>query len=329
MLTDTFKNCPPVLRSYLRYLETIKNQKPSTLRDRYLDIKVFLQFLKERSGEQTGPAANEVWVEDIDPAVVAGVTEDDINDYLEYLAQQRHVAEVTIYRRKLPSLRKFYDYLIRHQDELGIQITSNPAPNVPPPSSPAKPCRVLSRSEITRLLRAVSGETAVRDTAIVLLMVTTGLSVSEVAKIRYDDYHQDALFVAGRKIFLTENCQDAINRYISDFRDPLTDFLKDNTLFVTQNYRKRLSARGIQNALQKHFDRAGIDASARDLRYTAVIELLKNARNECERSYIAGRLGYSNPQSLNSLPLPKPEKDDILPSLVGNSWLGELGADNN
>lgn len=323
-----FKNCPPVLDSYLRYLELVEARAPATVDARYRDIKSFLQFLRSRCEDAPSAeeiAAGDIFVDQMDAAAVAAVTEEDVEDYLDYLVEEMHLKEQTVYRRKQSSLRMFYDYLLRHQQDLDVVIPRNPVPKGKRGECKTdEPCRALTPSEISKLLKAIEGEAAVRDTAIVLLIATTGLSISEVVKLRYADYREEILLVADRKVYLTEACQKAINRYLFEFRDPISDFLKDNTLFVTRTYRRRLTPRGLQKALQKHFDRAGVKATARDLRYTAVLELMKTARNECERSYIAGYLGYTKLKSLDSLPLPKTDPGDALPRMVENTWLGDL-----
>lgn len=323
-----YKDCPAVLESYLRYLTMVCNKAKSTVIMRYVDLRGFFQFLRTR-GEYEPTAAElatgEVLVAGMQVDAVAEVTEDDIYDYLDYLSHERRISEITIYRKKLPSLRRFYDYLMRHQEEFGICLNVNPVGKITAPTEATRPARCLTPSEISRLLKAVAGETALRDTAMILLILTTGLNISELAKARYTDYHEDLLLVAGRKVHLTEGCQEAIEEYICQFRNPVEQYLKDNTLFITHNYLRRLTARGIQKALQKHFDRAGVDGTARDLRHTAVMELLKNARNECERAYIAGYLGYTNADHVSRLPLPKPPQDDPMVDLVQNTWLADLG----
>lgn len=326
----TYKNCPPVLESYLRYLELVENKAASTLDGRCLDVRNFLKFLRSRCDGVPSPeetAAGDIFVADMTADTIAAVTEEDIEEYLDMLLEERRMSQETIYRRKLPALRDFYDYMMRQQVDLGVVMLSNPVAeySLSGDTAPAKPCRVLTHSEIDRVLRAVEGSAAVRDVAIILLISTTGIAANEVVKIRYRDYAGDTLVVAGRKVYLTETVQKAIRLYLTEYRDPISEFLKDNTLFVSRTRLKRLSARGLRKALQKHFDKAGVDGSAQDLRHTAVMELLKSARNECERAYLAGYLGYTNPNSISRLPLPKPAGDDPVPQLMADSWLNDLG----
>ena len=330
----TYKNCPPYLESYLRYLELVGNKAATTLDARCHDIRDFLKFLRRREDGVPTPeeiAANDIFVAGLPPEAVAAVTEEDVEEYLEYLTAERKVSQQTIYTRKATSIRGFYDWLIKAQVDLGLTILQNPVPHFDVRSefSPARPSRVLSHAELDKVLKAVDGDSAIRDVAMILLVATTGLAATELAKVKHRDYHGDYLVYRGRKIFLTEAAQKALRVYLAEYRDPIEDFLKDNTLFVSRLKKKRLSPRGIQNALQKHFDRAGVEGSARDLRYTAVVELLKNARNECERAHLAGYLGYTDPASISRLPLPKAEDTgEQFHAALENSWLNDLGKRN-
>ena len=329
-----YKNCPPYLESYLRYLELVGNKAATTLDARCHDIRDFLKFLRRQEDGFPSPeeiAANDIFVAGLPAKTVAAVTEEDVEEYLEYLLEERKVSQQTIYTRKATSIRGFYDWLMKAQVDLGLVILKNPVPHFDVRSefSPARPSRVLSHAELDKILKAVDGDAAVRDTAIILMVATTGLPATEVAKIKYRDYHEDHLVYQGKKIPLTEAAQKAIRVYLAEYRDPIEDFLKDKTLFVSRLKKKRLSPRGIQNALQKHFDRAGVEGSARDLRYTAVVELLKNARNECERAHLAGYLGYTDPAAIARLPLPKAEETgDELHAALESSWLNRLGKRN-
>lgn len=321
----TFKNCPPVLVSYFRYLEVVRNYSRNTVLAKQSDIRGFLQFLQARNLPSDHPVElSGVYVADMDTAVIAAVTADDVEEYVEYLLNTK-VSERTIRERKLTSLRTFYDYLIRNREELGISIGANPVMDGTPGVTSADPARVLSYTELKHLLDSIDGQTAVRDTAIVLLLATTGITLSQLVSIRCEDYREDTLLVAGRTVYLTERCQEALNTYLQECRDPISDSIHDNAIFVSDNYRKRLTPRCVQKALQKHFDRAGIQATAKDLRHTAVVEILKTARNDCELAYIAGCLGYSDPKFLRQFTIQKKNSADAPINMVEQTWLNDLG----
>ena len=41
-----YMDCPQILRDFLAYHETIKGQSPRTISEYYLDLRMFLRFLK-------------------------------------------------------------------------------------------------------------------------------------------------------------------------------------------------------------------------------------------------------------------------------------------
>ena len=41
-----YNDCPQILRDFLTYHETIKGQSPRTISEYYLDLRMFLRFLK-------------------------------------------------------------------------------------------------------------------------------------------------------------------------------------------------------------------------------------------------------------------------------------------
>ena len=69
--------------------------------------------------------------------------------------------------------------------------------------------------------------------------------------------------------------------------------------------------------------------TARDLRYTAMAEMFKSARNECELAYIAGRFGYNSPatakQLLQQMGIPYPGEGKEMPDLISGTWLDRIG----
>lgn len=347
----TYKNCPPVLESYLRYLKTVKGNAPKTLDVRYRDVKTFLTYLVHREKDAPlTPRGTDERIKYLTVETIAAVTEADIEDYLDYLAEDLHLTDVTIQQRKLPSLRQFYNYIFRYQEELGVTLLRIPVRQCWEMNVPAKSCRILSPAEISRVLDAIEKyeamnttenhvhtplvivNPAVRDKAIVLLIATTGVSTSELVKIRCRDYIEDTMIIAGRKVHLTEACREALDTYLTEFRDSIeatyADF-HENALFVSHNYRRRMTDRGIQNALKKHFARAGVTGTARDLRYTAMAEMFKSARNECELAYIAGRFGYNSPttakQLLQQMGIPSPGEGKEMPDLISGTWLDSIG----
>ena len=76
-----------ILRDFLAYHETIKGQSQLTISEYYLDLRMFLRFMKLMRGEMpiTTPL-EDIPIRDIDIAFVEDITTSDIFDFLSYLA---------------------------------------------------------------------------------------------------------------------------------------------------------------------------------------------------------------------------------------------------
>ncbi len=319
-----FENCPPFLSGYLRYLMAVKNRSESTIVSVYREIKEFLLFIKRRSTPPLSPEEETDFIQDMAAWTVAELTAEDLDEFVEYLDTTVHNSGPTI-SKKISGLKGFYDYLIRNQEELGITIGVNPAAGLKGVPYRGSQCRLLSAQEVKAVLRAVNGEAAVRDRAILLLMCTTGLRLNELVKLKHDDYDGDCLMANGRRLTLTEQCKSALDAYLTEFRDEIAQGLHDRTLFISRNYRRRLTPRGIQKALQKHFDAAGVKGTPKDLRFTAATELLSTAKNPHEQAILANYLGYRNPASLKQFALPQSrDNPTLIDGALDKTWLGDL-----
>jgi integrase/recombinase XerC len=112
------------------------------------------------------------------------------------------------------------------------------------------------------LLRRLLSVCSVRDRAIVLLMLDTGLRVSEVASIRLGDLRSDGtLKVRGkgsreRMVPIGSTARQAIVRYLGQ-RGPGQS---DDALFLGR--RGEISSRGLQRAVARYSDEASTSTAA-------------------------------------------------------------------
>jgi site-specific recombinase XerD len=98
---------------------------------------------------------------------------------------------VSTINRRLQALRKFYDFV--GQTDLAMRNPARDVERLDEPSAVSP--RVLSTDEIRQLLSAVDQGTdalACRDRAIMLLLIETGLKVSELVDLRVGDLMFDA-----------------------------------------------------------------------------------------------------------------------------------------
>jgi len=120
---------------------------------------------------------------------LATLTPNVIRAYRSHLLEEKHCATTTVNRR-LQALRKFCAFAL----QAGI-ATSNPAEGVQlVQGEGAVPTTPLTGKQIEELLRSSGKEQpglARRDTAILMLLLHTGLRVNELVELRLDDVQFD------------------------------------------------------------------------------------------------------------------------------------------
>ncbi len=153
-------------------------------------------------------------------------------------------------QRSLSSMRRFFDFLI---DE-GLR-TSNPAEVIKAPKAPKKLPKVLNTDDTRTLLEIKSDDPlSLRDHAMMELMYSSGLRVSELADLDIEDMDLNSaqIQVMGkgnkqRLLPIGEKAIDAIKNWLSYRKE----FLKEemSAVFLNRNG-NRISVRSIQQRMR-------------------------------------------------------------------------------
>ena len=117
-----YYDCPLILRDFLTYHETIKGQSQLTISEYYLDLRMFLRFIKLMRNEMPiNTCLDDIPIKDIDIDFLRNITTSDIFDFLSYLANDRVVNPDMTFAgqgisaasraRKLSAIKSFYKYL--------------------------------------------------------------------------------------------------------------------------------------------------------------------------------------------------------------------------
>ncbi len=125
----------------------------------------------------------------------------------------------------------------------------------------------LSRDAVRALLGVLEGN--LRDTAIMLLVLSTGIKVSELVAADRDDlrYGEEGVELLIKRagewlpVYPSAQASDALKAYLASRNDD------NEALFVSRNGR-RLAVRTIQGGFARHFKAAGLKGSLRTLRHT-------------------------------------------------------------
>lgn len=254
-----------------RYLEHLADEKavsPHTLRAYSSDLDRFSSFL---AGDFLGRPIAEIRPTDVDPLAVRS-----------FIAS---LARAGIGRRSqgrsLSAIRGLFRFACRE----GI-LESNPAAAVRSPKLSRPLPRHLRPGEIETLLDAARGEEPLqrRDLALLELLYATGLRVSELAKLDWNDFDFDSrtLRVVGkggkeRMVPFGQPAGLALARW-QEVWDLVCRGADDTLEPVFLNYRGgRLGVRSIRRIVDRYVEKAAIAAGVHPhtLRHTFATHLLE------------------------------------------------------
>ncbi len=212
---------------------------------------------------------------------VRAINQDLLEGFKSHLEKEGYTAKSV--SRKINSLKTFFRFLKSE----GI-IETDPAASVAHPKYEVKPPRILSKVEYRALRDACRNDA--RISAIVELMLQTGIRISEVANLKLEDYKNDSIYIRpyeshlGRSIPLNKAAREALEKYLN--QRPAG--IKEKTIFVTKTGRPFL-IRNIRSAIERYFDQAGIkNVKVNDLRHTWVYYQLEAGVSVATIAKLAG-----------------------------------------
>jgi site-specific recombinase XerD len=160
---------------------------------------------------------------------------------------------------------------------------------------------LITREELRRLLESpdTSTTSGKRDKAILELLFSTGLRVSELASLsRYEDFSRGELSIRGkgekvRLVFIDEAAKHAIDEYLAARADVDDALFVRNTSRGVKNDKLRLTTRSIQRLVEHYARKAGISKKVTPhvLRHTFATDLLQNG---ADLRSVQSLLGHSD-----------------------------------
>jgi site-specific recombinase XerD len=197
------------------------------------------------------------------------VTREDIGAYVDQLLRKRRTPKTITCH--LQTIRLFFDHLINEEGVDMVNPVTKISLRLPKPLP-----RHLKDNQVTTLFAVI---TDLRDRAIFMLMLRSGLRVEEVAKLTVDavEYHRRQLFVSNGKggkdrvVYLSEDAQSALQAYLKKRSS------KAKGLFLVQKgpmTGKPISVRGIQKRIEYYARKSRLKVSCHQLRHTMATQLL-------------------------------------------------------
>ncbi|MBC7327851.1 site-specific tyrosine recombinase XerD [bacterium] len=263
------------IRSYILFLRTEKGVSDNTLSAYRNDLKQFLSFLEEKKLRKIDEVNNEI--------LLAFVS------YLRRKFKQRSLM------RKISSLKGFLKFLQREGLIKGGLYETLESPTLPK-SLP----KVMTVEEVELLLSQPDTSTflGIRDKALLELLYSSGLRISEASNLRLDDIDLEGEFVRcrgkGRKeriVPLGSIAKKWLKEYITGARFALA---KGDTRWVFLGKGgKKLSRVSMWKIVKKYAKQAGIkkEISPHTLRHSFATHLLEGG---ADLRSIQEMLGHSS-----------------------------------
>lgn len=279
-----YADCPQILKDFLTYHESIKGQSPRTISEYYLDLRMFLRFMKlMRLDMPIDTELENIDICSIDLPFIAEITTSDVYEFLSYLANERIVDSAESSRgistesraRKLSAIKSFFKYLTVRTK----QLDENPVADMEYPKLRKSLPKYLTLDQCSALLKAVSGPNEKRDYAILMLFLNCGIRRSELVGLNLTDVYDDRIRVVGkgnkeRIVYFGTACRKALDAYLIE-RNKIE--LSDNRALFGSRDHNRISVTAVHRLVKKHLLAAGLDAdqfSAHKLRHTAATMML-------------------------------------------------------
>ena len=278
-----YTECPQILRDFLTYHETIKGQSQRTISEYYLDLRMFLRFIKlMRNDMPIKTQLEDIPIKDVDIDFVRTITTSEIFDFLSYLANDRVNPDspdtgiaAAARARKLSAIKSFYKYLTVRTK----QLQENPVADLEYPKLRKSLPKYLTLEQSAALLRSVSGPNEKRDYAILMLFLNCGIRRSELVGLNLTDIYEDRIRVVGkgnkeRFVYYGSACRKAIDAYLPERNKKV---LSDNRALFGSRDNNRISVTAVHRLVKKALLQAGLDStqfSAHKLRHTAATMML-------------------------------------------------------
>ncbi|MEI6144455.1 MAG: tyrosine-type recombinase/integrase, partial [Candidatus Berkelbacteria bacterium] len=280
-------------REFLEYTELEKGQSLLTVSnyDRYLSK--FLQWLQEFEANSYQLSANSLETKPEIQFKPEMITEDAVKEYRLYLNRLSDKSGRPLKRStqnySIITLRAFLGFLA------GKGIASLAPQKVVLAKSEERKVEFLEATDIIQLIKMpnISSFKGLRDRLILELLFSTGLRVSELARLNVGDINleRDEIPVRGkggkvRVVFLSESAHQILETYIKLIGDT-------EELILNKLGGDRLTVRSIERIVAKYAKAAGISkhVSPHTLRHTFATDLLING---ADLRSVQSLLGHAN-----------------------------------
>ncbi len=264
----------PLIQQFLEYLEIERNASKLTIRNYRLYLQRFYSWFSQHYSDKD----------------IKDLNLDMVRKYRLYLSNYADEKGMTLMRVTqsyyIIALRSFLKYLVRNDYN-----TLSPD-KIDLPKAESKSLKFLDKNHLEDLFNAVdvskNDEKALRDRSILEMLFSTGLRVSELAKLNRDNINFDTreFGIIGkggraRVVFLSDSASYWLSQYFEKREDPWKPaFIRYSKERVYENdgEKMRLTPRSIERVVDKYVRaaRIPIKATPHTLRHSFATDLLSN-----------------------------------------------------
>jgi len=264
-----------LMSDFLNYLSVEKGLAKNSIEAYRLDLSQYIEHLLE-----------------LDVKTFDAITYENIIAHLKKLRGYYGDASVA---RKVAAIRAFHKFLVREG------ITDNlPTENITSPKRTKKLPEVLTVKQVGRLLDQPmgAGKYEIRDRAIIELLYSCGLRVSELVSLDIEDIDLRNGYIRcfgkgskERVVPLGSHASEALTEYINKSRPQLAGEYRPSALFLNKNG-TRLTRQSCWKIVKKYAEKAGIkEIYPHFLRHSFASHLLANG---ADLRAVQELLGHAN-----------------------------------
>lgn len=273
MKLEILQACPPVIRDFLTYNETIRGKSSRSVKGYFIDLQTFFRYILLIRGSVPKEAVfEEIDISSVDLELIKTITPTDLYAFMVFCKEERGNSAATR-ARKTSTLRIFFKYLSVQTH----QIEENPALLLEAPKVKQALPKHLTLESSLELLDSVEGPNKQRDYCILVLFLNCGLRLSELCSLNVSDITaEDTMIVTGkgnkeRIVYLNDACKSAISAYLAVRPHDCLPVTEKNALFISRN-RRRISPKTVQHIVKLYLEKSGLGDmgySTHKLRHTA------------------------------------------------------------
>jgi len=235
-----------LIDQFLEHLEVEKGCSKLTIRDYKHYLAIFQQWLSSTLPDKT----------------IEEISLENVRKYRVYLANRVDYKGLTLKRVTqnyyIIALRSFLRYLIKNDIK-----TLEPS-KIDLPKAESKSLKFLEKEQVEQLVQVIdiSKEEGLRDRAMLELLFSTGLRVSELVKLNHKHINLDRreFGVIGkggkaRIVFVSERAVEWIERYLAERHDDYAPlFIRYSGSINGENNgeKMRLTARSVERCVKKY-----------------------------------------------------------------------------